>query len=176
MAAQANRTRPRVGLVEPIPTARVILGVRMKRSAWSLLLLASFVVLRLGPALGQEKEAAKVFKPAIDEIRGKTPIPILLPSRLPDAIYERAIKFAWGSVDADGYGISLYYEEIGSNSSFAARFAAFRQSLRDLPNVRPVTLANGIVGMFRPVNCGGSCAPANLWWEQNGVTYQIQIK
>jgi len=23
---------------------------------------------------------------------------------------------------------------------------------------------------------GGSCAPANLWWEQNGATYQIQLK
>jgi len=30
--------------------------------------------------------------------------------------------------------------------------------------------------MFRPVSCGGSCAPANIWWEQNGVMYQIQIK
>ena len=30
--------------------------------------------------------------------------------------------------------------------------------------------------MFRAVSCGGSCAPANLWWEQNGVMYQIQIK
>jgi hypothetical protein len=30
--------------------------------------------------------------------------------------------------------------------------------------------------MFRPVSCGGSCAPANLWWEQNGVMYQIQIR
>jgi len=31
-------------------------------------------------------------------------------------------------------------------------------------------------GMFLPVSCGGSCAPANLWWEQNGVMYPIQIK
>jgi hypothetical protein len=30
--------------------------------------------------------------------------------------------------------------------------------------------------MFMPVSCGGSRAPANLWWEQNGVMYQIQIK
>jgi len=25
-------------------------------------------------------------------------------------------------------------------------------------------------------SCGGSCAPANLWWEENGATYQIQLK
>ena len=29
--------------------------------------------------------------------------------------------------------------------------------------------------MFMPISCGGSRAPKNLWWEQNGVMYQIQI-
>lgn len=33
-----------------------------------------------------------------------------------------------------------------------------------------------VLEMFRAVSCGGSCAPANLWWEQSGVMYQIQIK
>jgi hypothetical protein len=47
---------------------------------------------------------------------------------------------------------------------------------RDLPNTRRVALSRGRKGMFTPVSCGGSCAPANLWWEQNGVMYQIQIK
>ena len=130
----------------------------------------------LGPVSAQGKEPAKVFKPAIDQIWGKTPIPILLPTKLPAAISEKDVKLALGDVSSNGYGISLYYDEIGTNATFAASFAAFRESLRDVPNVRRVTLANGIVGKFRPVSCGGSCAPANLWWEQNGVTYQIQIK
>jgi hypothetical protein len=47
---------------------------------------------------------------------------------------------------------------------------------RDLPNTRPIALAGGRTGMFVPVSCGGSCAPANLWWKQNGVMYQIQMK
>jgi hypothetical protein len=40
---------------------------------------------------------------------------------------------------------------------------------------RQVDLSRGRTGMFIPVSCGGSCAPENLWWEQNGVMYQIQI-
>jgi hypothetical protein len=87
---------------------------------------------------------------------------------------ESEVKLAWGEVSNDGYNISLYYSEIGSNATYAAGFSASRQIFRDLGD--PATLANGIVGEFRPVSCGGSCAPANLWWEQNGVLYNIQLK
>ncbi len=48
--------------------------------------------------------------------------------------------------------------------------------LQDLSNVRGVRLICGIHGFFRAVNCGGSCAPAYLWWEENGVLYQIQLE
>jgi hypothetical protein len=100
----------------------------------------------------------------------------LLPSKLPVGIRERDIKSASGTVSESGYNISLYYAEEGSEASFAAGFGGSPKLFRDLPNTRPVTLRRGFVGMFRPVSCGGSCTPANLWWEQDGVMYQIQIK
>lgn len=31
------------------------------------------------------------------------------------------------------------------------------------------------VAAFLPVGCGGSCAPANLWWQRDDVVYAIQI-
>ena len=125
----------------------------------------------------QAKNTAKVFKPAVDQVRGQTQIPILLPSTLPAGIRERDIKSASGTVSEKGYYISLYYTESRGEAGFAAGFGGSTQVFRDLPNTRPVTtLANGVVAMFSPVSCGGSCAPANLWWEQNGVMYQIQIK
>lgn len=72
---------------------------------------------------------------------------------------------------------SLYYTE-DANASYAAGFGGSTRILRsqDLTNTRQVALSGGRTGMFRPVSCGGSCAPANLWWEQNGVMYQIQLK
>jgi len=82
-------------------------------------------------------------------------------------------------VSADEYEVALYYELDVGNAGFAASFAATnnaRYSPRELPNVREVKLAGDIVGFFRPVSCGGSCAPANLWWEQGGARYQIQLK
>jgi hypothetical protein len=83
---------------------------------------------------------------------------------------------AWVTVSEGGYFISLYFAETPSNGAFAAGFGRSARVFGDLPNTRPVALAGGLIGMFRAVSCGGSCAPANLWWEQNGVMYQIQIK
>ena len=100
----------------------------------------------------------------------------MLPSKLPSAIPESAIKLAWGEVREDGYFISLYFSEDAVNATFAAGFGGSTRIFQDLPSTRQVALSGGRTGMFRPVSCGGSCAPANLWWAQNGVMYQIQMK
>jgi hypothetical protein len=127
--------------------------------------------------MGQAKGPARVFAPALEQIQSKTRIPILLPSKLPSAIPESGIKLASGEVRKDGYFVSLYYSG-DANASYAAGFGGSTLILqdRDLPNSARVALSDGRTGIFRPVSCGGSCAPANLWWEQNGVMYQIQVR
>jgi hypothetical protein len=127
--------------------------------------------------MAQAKGSAPVFAPALEQIESKTHIPILLPSKLPSGIPESGIKLASGEVRKDGYFISLYYSE-DANASYAAGFGGSTIILqdRDLPNSARVALSDRRTGIFRPVSCGGSCAPANLWWEQNGVMYQIQVK
>jgi hypothetical protein len=142
------------------------------------LLLLLFTDFRSNFVMAQVKEPAPVFRPALEQIRSQTRIPILLPPNLPSATPERDIKLAYGEVREDGYFISLYFSEIGSNATFAVGFGGSTPifGLQDMPNIRRVALSSGRTGMFRAVSCGGSCAPANLWWEQNGVMYQIQIK
>jgi hypothetical protein len=127
--------------------------------------------------MGQAKEPARVFRPALEQVRPQTQIPILLPSKLPSPLRERDIKLASGTASENEYWIELYYAETGSNATFAAAFGASAVVSRDVrPRLGGIRLAGGRLGIFMPVSCGGSCAPANLWWEQNGVTYQIQIK
>jgi hypothetical protein len=75
----------------------------------------------------------------------------------------------------DGYLISLYSSEPGVEATFAAGFGGSTR-IEHLSDAHRVELSGGRTGMFMPVSCGGLCAPANLWWEQNGVMYQIQIK
>lgn len=119
-----------------------------------------------------------IFRSALAEVKAKTNVPVLLPTELPRPISDA--KHA--SVDkaaADEYVVSLYYELGAGEAGFAASFGATNNSSyspRELGNVRQVKLATGITGFFRPVNCGGSCAPANLWWERGAVLYQIQLK
>jgi hypothetical protein len=140
------------------------------------IVFAFVTAFELNASAGQTNQAAQVFKPALDQIQGHTQIPILLPSKLTAPIAEPDIKVARGTASDSGYNISLYYAEGRGDAAFAASFGGSTQVFRNLPNTRRAVLASGIVGMFRPVSCGGSCAPATLWWEQKGVMYQIQIK
>lgn len=157
---------------------RESVGPNIKRAASVAVLLLPFTGYRSDSAMGQAKGPAQVFRPALEEIQSQMRIPILLPSTLPAVIPERVIKLASGEVRDDGYFVSLYYSEEGSNATFAAGFGGSTHtgSLQGRQNIHRVALSGGRIGMFRPVSCGGSCVPANLWWEQNGVVYQIQIK
>jgi hypothetical protein len=150
----------------------------MRRAPVVSLVLLLFTDFGLNSVMGQAIGPAPVFRPALEQIQSKTRIPILLPSKLPSGISERDIKLASGEVREDGYFISLYFSEAASNAVYSAGFGGSTRIFgpQDLPNTRRVALSGGRTGLFRAVSCGGSCAPANLWWEQNGVMYQIQVK
>lgn len=119
-----------------------------------------------------------VFLSVLADVKAKTTVPVLLPTELPKP-FNNAKHATVGKAAADGYAVSLYYELGAGNAGFAASFGATNNpgySPRELGNVRQVKLAGGITGFFRPVSCGGSCAPANLWWEQGAALYTIQLR
>src|SRR5262249_7925055 len=127
---------------------------------------------------GASQSLPEGFASSIHAVKAKTRVPILLPSALPDPI-GKAKDTVVQSVAEDSYAISLYYELGIGDAGFAANFTAQAKpnyTPEDLGNVQPTALARGLIGFFRPVSCGGSCAPANLWWQQNGTLYQIQLK
>jgi hypothetical protein len=165
-------------MIGVMPTFREPALRPLTKRACTFILAGCFLVeLGANPALGQTKGPARVFTHALEQIQSKTRIPILLPSKLPSAVPESGIKLASGEVRKDGYFISLYYTEDG-NASYAAGFggSTFILQDRDVTNSARVALSDVRTGIFRPVSCGASCAPANLWWEQNGVMYQIQAQ
>jgi uncharacterized protein YecT (DUF1311 family) len=127
---------------------------------------------------GASQSLPEGFASSVRAVKAKTRVPILLPSTLPDPI-GKAKDIVVQSVAEDSYAISLYYELGIGDAGFAANFAAQAKpdyTPEDLPNVQRTALAQGLIGFFRPVSCGGSCAPANLWWQQSGVLYQIQLE
>jgi hypothetical protein len=119
-----------------------------------------------------------VFLSALAEVKAKASIPVLLPTELP-LPFRDAKHAIVDKAKADEYAIILYYELDIGNAGFAATFAASENpgySPSELGNVRKVKLASGVTGFFRPVSCGGSCAPANLWYKQGAALYVIQLR
>lgn len=113
----------------------------------------------------------------LPEIKAKSHIPVILPSDLPQpmsgakhAVIEKASE--------KEYAIILSYKLGIGDAGFAAFFGAQgdpNYDPQDLGNIRKVELAHGLLGYFSPVSCGGSCAPATIWWKDGRVLYQIQL-
>jgi hypothetical protein len=112
------------------------------------------------------------------EVKAKSQLEVLLPGELPHPFAEA--KYAKvQSASQSEYGISLYYKLDVGDSGFAASFSAEAHpdyGPQDIPNVRQVKLSHGLVGYFREVGCGGSCAPANLWWQEDHVLYSLPLR
>ncbi len=120
----------------------------------------------------------KALASILADVKGKSPVPVLLPGKLPQP-FAKAKYALVDTASPDKYGLSLYYELGVGDSAFAAAFMADAHpdyDPKDLPNVQKVKLSHSLVGHFRPVSCGGSCAPANLWWKENRIVYVIQLK
>lgn len=132
------------------------------------------------PSKTPDKALPKIFSSVLPQIKPKSRVPILLPNELPQPI-AKAKHAVIGTAEADNYGIALYYEREpdGGYFGFAASFGGEQKPKfhpQELPNVEPVNLAHHLHGFFRAVSCGGSCAPANPWWEENGILYQVQLE
>jgi hypothetical protein len=97
-------------------------GNEERRQESVVALAVFFTVFGLNCLTGQAQEPSPVFRPALEEIQGQTRLAILLPSRLPSSIRDRDIKLASGTVSEEGYVISLYRSEIGTEATFAAGF------------------------------------------------------
>jgi hypothetical protein len=118
-----------------------------------------------------------VFASVVPQVKARTRIPILLPDELPEPI-ATARHALVDEATPTGYAISLYYKLGVGDAGFAAGFSAQAGPAYDpaaLPNVKVITLARGVRGFFRAVSCGGSCAPADLWWKEGGILYSIQL-
>jgi hypothetical protein len=120
----------------------------------------------------------EVFRSVLIELKEQVQIPILLPKALPKPI-EEARHVVVSEQHRDHWAVLLYYELHVGDAGCAGAFSGVSPpsfSLETVPNVRRIQLHGGSIGFFRKVSCGGSCAPANLWWVQDRVLYQIQLK
>ena len=125
----------------------------------------------------QTTSPAAVFRPIFAELRAGVRIPVLLPSKLPAVLHSAQIRDVSVAIDAeDSYGVELWYDRGVGNAGFAASFGAEKAVPGRARPKNPIRLANGALARFMPVSCGGSCAPANLWWQQGNVVYHVAMR
>ena len=108
------------------------------------------------------------------EIGSCATVPVYLPTRLPASTTAK-ITSAAGARTAHGYTVTLYYLVGAGDAGYAGLVSGSTNTFASLPNTKVVRLANGTAALFRPVSCGGSCAPANLWWQASNYEYSIQL-
>jgi hypothetical protein len=152
----------------------------MKRRIIATLLMAAccYGGGTLVSALVADRPLPRILASVLARVKARTSVPVLLPGELPEALSDAKHAIVEKATSHE-YVVELYDELGAGNAGFAASFKAKddpRYSPRELPNTREVRLAKEVVGFFRPVSCGGSCAPANIWWKQGSVLYQIQLK
>jgi hypothetical protein len=127
---------------------------------------------------GPGKFLPESFASVLPELKAESRIPVILPSELTQPI-GGAKHAVLEKASSNEYAISLYYELGIGDAGFAASFGTQVDpdfAPQDPVNIHKVQLSDGLLGYFSPVSCGGSCAPANFWWKDGRILYQIQLK
>lgn len=147
----------------------------MKISLATILLASTLLTSGLAVADLNWNKPAKVFEPAIAQVKENTKIPILLPSDFPAPLKEGDIHFANGISEQNKYEITLFYEEGAGYAAFVGYFSGEAKSKTSVRG-KKVELAKGISGYFKGKSCGGSCSPSQIEWLSNDVHYTLQLK
>src|SRR3989304_5842648 len=108
-------------------------------------------------------------------------IPLYLPSALKKNLGPVKMDALTVEETDDGYHIVLWDQceppdEDGLQACLFFQVGLGGQALKSAGSEKTfsteaVKLANGIEAKFRAVSCGGSCAPANLWWRTSDAEY-----
>ncbi len=132
----------------------------------------------LGFATRSLADATVPIEKALAQIQGKTQVPILIPSVVPNMDEMYVI----GEATSNGYSLNFSFTPRcgGTACNYAwmdvqrggALFDAAHMNPRD--TLEKVELANGIHGQFANT-CGSYCL-ATVQWQSQGVTYNATVK
>jgi hypothetical protein len=122
--------------------------------------------------LGWAGDARSFFSRVVSDVCAKSRIPIYLPPVLPrngpiddwssSLTNQQTMDIRSRSTSAANYG--------RNNATYNGMVSGFAAPEETLPDDIAVRLNSGAVAQFIPIRCGGSCVPANLWWQANSMS------
>ncbi len=137
------------------------------------LLVAAVLLAGAATAYAKTYDVPAALGTTLERTDAKTPLAILLPSRL--ALDYDGKTYASGSGGRNSYSLSLAgAPRCGANACFLVSFGAKRGGTPSFR--RTVRLRGGRTGYFKPLTCGGSCSPPIIEWKSRGNLYSIQAK
>jgi hypothetical protein len=125
------------------------------------------------PAAAKSYDVPSALGSSLDRVSARSSLAVLVPQRL--ALDYQGRLYASGSGDAKQWALSLAgARHCGANVCMLATFSAERGGTPAFK--RQVRLRGGVTGYFKPLSCGGSCAPPEIQFARAGVLYTIQAK
>jgi len=115
-----------------------------------------------------------VFEGQITTIKQDSQVAVLMPTRFrPHA----SLLYPTGGPTRRGWSLQLASAANcgGASACFIAAFTARRARSIGVSG-RRVQLRGGRTGVFRPLSCGASCAPASIAFRRRGVRYAYKVK
>mgnify|MGYP007043482313 CR=1 FL=1 len=144
---------------------------------YKIVLVTVFLIFNISKnSFADNFDTKELFAPVISEIQHDVDVPFYLPSLLPELISQHGIYVADGKLKKGQYIVSFYYGKEPIMLAYAGAVTGSTLTFDDLPNTQTVYLNNNVKALFRPISCGGSCSPANLWWQLKGHQYSVQVK
>ena len=140
-----------------------------------LLLLCALALLLAIPAVAQARayDITAALGARLASVAAKTDVPVRVPRTL-DLDYD-------GRLHTSGTGSRRAYSfDLAAAPGFDADVCSLASSSGERGGTpasrRTVALRGGRTGYFKPLTCGGSCAPPMIQWRQGGVLYSIEAK
>src|SRR5262249_38502016 len=161
----------------------------------SIALLLTIFFLPAPAPFGQTPLASRLpaieragFRPVVSALKGKTRVPLVIPSALPkdegvDRFYctgitleanEYDIIIGWASECVGGSAgrVGSFY----GKRSLSGRIMGTENYPFERRRARRVRLMGGITGYFVNATCGANCSYSKVFWKQGSYEYMVGLK
>jgi len=132
------------------------------------------------------RSIAELFEDAARTLPARMRIPVYVPVSLQSLAADADGLCAVADSGPGNFSINVFVREnedgnaeppCGEGPAFVAEIHGERQPMPDMSyRAEKVALRNGSPGWFLEVSCGGSCAPATLYWQAANASYFLQMK
>src|SRR4051794_2025278 len=112
-----------------------------------------------------------LFAGALPRVTAKTRVAVLMPDAMPTEI-DPLYADSFASRKAYFLDLAGVPDCGGANACFEAEITGQKGGTPF--GFKPVKLAHGRHGRFKPLTCGASCSPPSVSWKERGATYTIQ--